>query len=1549
MRTIRTIFLLAVIALATSTPAMAEDRNPDYATADGKDWVYNHQIEVKRCQDEPVKETNIDLFYIYPTVCMQQTEYSKTHDGFVSIDDEGMREDAISLSSAKGAFFTTSMTFASYTQVYAPYYRQATMVDEGIHGDNDSTLCEYLYKGLAYQDVKAALDYYFSTLNPAGHRRPFILAGHSQGSALLRLVMEHYFSQPDKVALLDSMVACYAIGFGIGESGMGRIEAATGVKFASDATSSKVYVSWNTEGPGGCGVCTLWPADAVAVNPLSWTTDGVAGPELNTGARQGIMSDEVRPGLYGAEISDHGTVICREMPARNYMDPSAGLGDRCLHGYDYAAYWNNIGENGMRRAAKMAGWIPVKVTGLDEHTYIAQYQYKLQGETIFKNEAARAGATYWVPATAIAVQVVVNATDGYKLASGKSSDKVNVTVSTALQEGTVVVDVTGHGAKWDSQRKPDYSYAKDWFLNHTLSPKEAKTIGGEPAEDTGVDLFYLYPTSCLVLNDSCVKGVCDIEDQYMRSADGAAFAWDMAAKVFAGMVNVYTPYYRQTPTETELQIIGATATYVDAYDSIATLWYNNAPYQDATDALDYYFTQFNPNGDRPFIIASHSHGTGILHLIMKNYFTQEEKKPLLKNLVACYAVGMGLSKTDMQTIENGTKCATGLADGVKMATDATSTGVYIMWNTEGPDTPDDMMSALWPADPAPAVNPILWTQDTTYAPASLNLGGWREFGGSIETGLYDAKCNLAHGTVVCSSPLLEGKYTGSPYFGLKSFHSVDYGLYWENIRQNANERIHTMTGKYPIEPKGKVLKYDLEHHFATSDFVHYLETRTALPMIKDSIPLQRVGQDFGNNIYAPILSGGKSIYDQLTNLGQDRIDEMDKAGVDVTLLGASLSVEELELAPSCYWARIHNDSAYAYSQRYPNRVIPTMTLPVANVDSAIAEMKRCYDIGFRMWFARSNFGYRYPRLYDPVYEPLLAKAEELGVSVYLHPEVPTEPSLLDNGVGYAEPGLGYGQDVMKTLVRLILNGTFDRHPHLRMVVGHYGEWLPFTMDRIDHMYKVAQQNPQLKFQAQHDVDYYVRHHNIQFTSSGNMDPLVYQFTMDRIGSTSCLMFGSDYPYENYSNAVHALDTLHLSEQDERVYWQDNVLKYILTDTPAWDSIAKPEPVTPVVKTPSVRGYDFEHHYYVPAFFDTCALRTKSPYYDPSEQILYVHSQYSMPVGGIYGNITTFRDGRIAVMDQVGMNTAVMSCSEGVVECDSSAVVALCRMSNDSVIEMGKRYPGRIMGEMILPINSEQEAIKEMHRCYDAGMRVWCVSANFGTSDTTATHIYDAQYEPLLAEADELGLSLYIHPQVTTDADCQDFGYIYGAAIYGFTIESMRTSIRLILNGSLDRYPNLKIIIPHVGEYLPFVLERMDNRFFSVEDPYVVCKKTIREYIADHRVFISTSGMVNNQCLGLAMKTLGVDAIVYASDYPYEDYANMVNTFCSANLSQEELDKIWGGNAEKYILTNLPSALDRPTDSPVRRFTKFIQDGQLVIECDGVRYNAQGIKLSLLKQ
>jgi len=794
---------------------------PDYSTADGKDWLYNHQIESKRCPDEPATETNIDLFFLYPTVCGGPTAYSQTHDGFVSIDDEGMRADTISMLSAKGAFYATGKTFASFTQVYAPYYRQANMADALAHAGNDSLLCDYLYKGLAYQDVTAALDYYFTTINPDG-KRSYILAGHSQGSALLRLAMEHYF--PTHTAYLKKMVACYAIGFGAGKNWTARVEAATGVKFANDTTSTGVYISYNTEGPGGTGQSKLWPADAVAVNPLTWTQSGVAGPESNTGAKLSVLEEKAYPGMYGAEISDHGTVVCRQIDPGKYADSSSGFGDRCLHAWDYAAYWNNIAWNGMQRAAQLAGWKPVKVTGLEDHTYIAQYMYKIG---VMPYEAMRAGDTYWIPESATWAQVAVIAADGYKLASGKTSDKVNITVTETMQK--VVLDVTGKTAVWDSQRNPDYLTAHDWVVNHALKPTEAKQMAKEPDKDTGVDIFFVYPTIADTASATTVNGFVDLDDPQMRGdetarTDGVWWEFDHQACVFNDFGNFYMPYYRQMNLANALDIADGAADYTEANKAFADSLYAGVAYADVTAALDVYFKYWN-NG-RKFILAAHSQGSAILRDVMEHYFTQDDAhKALLKNLVCSYQIGYGVGSSWLADLAQNTQSANGLPNGVKFAGDSTGTGCIVSWNLTGANATGK--SLLLPAD-AVSINPLTWSLGGDMAGKSLNFGtAYKLNPDSIVPGEVSAQVNLTRGTVECSE--MSDKYLNIPQFGEKSLHLNDYGAYWVNLRQNINERIHTATGKYPIEP----IKAD------TLDCLHMVSLKDG-----GSVKLNKEGVDY---------------------------------------------------------------------------------------------------------------------------------------------------------------------------------------------------------------------------------------------------------------------------------------------------------------------------------------------------------------------------------------------------------------------------------------------------------------------------------------------------------------------------------------------------------------------------------------------------------------------------------------------------------------------------------------------------------------------------------
>lgn len=130
-----------------------------------------------------------------------------------------------------------------------------------------------------------------------------------------------------------------------------------------------------------------------------------------------------------------------------------------------------------------------------------------------------------------------------------------------------------------------------------------------------------------------------------------------------------------------------------------------------------------------------------------------------------------------------------------------------------------------------------------------------------------------------------------------------------------------------------------------------------------------------------------------------------------------------------------------------------------------------------------------------------------------------------------------------------------------------------------------------------------------------------------------------------------------------------------------------------------------------------------------------------------------------------------------------------------------------MGAAILPTPYIDDAIAELKRCVnDLGFCVWFTHSNF-----LSGHLYEDKYIPLFETAAKLNCPFYLPPHNSNDADMKDMGYLYSSAGLGFGLDVMKTTLRIILNGTFDKFPNLKMIIGHLGEYYPFVLERMDNK------------------------------------------------------------------------------------------------------------------------------------------
>ena len=290
---------------------------------------------------------DVDTFYINSTVYIFDSLKENAPE-YAPLDNaemlEGFAEEYMSQASA----------YEDSTNVFVPYYRQAgmrVMKKSWLEtGDVDAAISK-----MPYSDIKAALDYYFENCN---NGRPFIIAGHSQGSAITRLVLKKYFKEhPD---YYKRMIAAYAIGYSITKD---DLKAYPHLKFATGESDTGVIISWNTEGKenveGNVKTAVLLPG-AISINPLNWKLDDTYAPASeNLGSfvtNEKTGENEIADiGADAQIVLSRGTILTNAKP--DPMSEEAAritaeyFGPGARHENDYTFYYNNIKDNVAKRVA----------------------------------------------------------------------------------------------------------------------------------------------------------------------------------------------------------------------------------------------------------------------------------------------------------------------------------------------------------------------------------------------------------------------------------------------------------------------------------------------------------------------------------------------------------------------------------------------------------------------------------------------------------------------------------------------------------------------------------------------------------------------------------------------------------------------------------------------------------------------------------------------------------------------------------------------------------------------------------------------------------------------------------------------------------------------------------------------------------------------------------------------------------------------------------------------------------------------------------------------
>ena len=285
--------------------------------------------------------------------------------------------------------------------------------------------------------------------------------------------------------------------------------------------------------------------------------------------------------------------------------------------------------------------------------------------------------------------------------------------------------------------------------------------------------------------------------------------------------------------------------------------------------------------------------------------------------------------------------------------------------------------------------------------------------------------------------------------------------------------------------------------------------------------------ELAKHFTGPEAGRGNETDERLYDLGSLRIKEMDEAGIDIQVLShGAPSTQKLGTDIAAGLTRQVNDRLAKVCAANPQRFAAFASLPTADPRAAADELERAVTkLGFKgaMLHGMSNGEFLDLKKYWPIYE----RAEKLDVPIYFHPSLPhpkvTEIYYQDYAKDFplvVRPAWGYTVETATQAIRLVLSGVFDAHPKLKIILGHFGETLPFLVWRIDTSLK----RPGQKAMSFRDIFC----NNFYVTTSGFFSDPALICCMLEMG-VDHILFAVDWPFVMNPPAVEWMKNVSISE------------------------------------------------------------------------------------------------------------------------------------------------------------------------------------------------------------------------------------------------------------------------------------------------------------------------------------------------------------------------------------------------------------------------------------
>jgi len=333
--------------------------------------------------------------------------------------------------------------------------------------------------------------------------------------------------------------------------------------------------------------------------------------------------------------------------------------------------------------------------------------------------------------------------------------------------------------------------------------------------------------------------------------------------------------------------------------------------------------------------------------------------------------------------------------------------------------------------------------------------------------------------------------------------------------------------------------------------------------------------------------------------------------------------------------------------------------------------------------------------------------------------------------------------------------------------------------------------------------------------------------------------------------------------------------------------------------------DIHTHVYLQRYIDILSLRKELPYIrtDSNGALRIVilpgeDADTSTEKGRLIEEDYWKIESKLEFMDRHGIQISVISLANPWLSfLNETEQVSLAPLLNDDLEVLCKTVEGRLYGFGVLPLQNVEASVKELHRI----SKFPHIKGIILDASGRGNGLDDPQLLPLFAAAEELGLTLFVHPHSGVAND-QLKGY--GHSLYlalGFPFQTTTSIARLILSGVLEKHPSLKLLLAHSGGVLPYLAGRLDKCVSSDESfDKSILKKSPSQYL---KMLYYDAITYHSPALNCAIEFVGIDRLLFGTDHPFSISDPQLLYQSMKHLPIDQQEAIKKNNA--FSLLNIP--------------------------------------------